>query len=137
MAEYGAAHWFVPNAKTSRKSLVKELANCLEVMNDFLAYWGLKGFLCTMAVYIERYIREVGKLDASYLFDVLFVGAIIVVKMWEDKHIVNSVFAEQFDIPLNELNTNELNFLQAVDFNFGVSSVDTEKFILKIFKRKE
>eukprot|EP01089_Gocevia_fonbrunei_P010937 TRINITY_DN23975_c0_g1_i1.p1 TRINITY_DN23975_c0_g1~~TRINITY_DN23975_c0_g1_i1.p1 ORF type:complete len:165 (-),score=19.10 TRINITY_DN23975_c0_g1_i1:55-492(-) len=137
LTSYAATNWFYISSTStySKQSLTHDIYACLKVMNQYLHYWGLKNFIGALAVYIQRYINRVGKLQPIHIFDIMFTGSLLVVKIWVDKAISNTEFAKIFEVPVSEMNLNELNFLKAIDYDFGLTSEDVNDFTKKFIKK--
>jgi len=131
LVERAADNWFTTATRTdyTRKQLIEDIKECVNVLQKFLHYWGLKQFLVPMMIYVDRYIKEIGKLGPEHIFDILFVSTVVTIKMWEDKFIRNTTFAKMFSMPTEELNVNERNFLNAVDYDLALTPEQIDQFI--------
>jgi len=127
-AERAAESWFVCK-EYSKKQLVRDILECMEVLEKFLQYWGFKEFFVPMLIYVDRYIEQVGKLGPVHIFDLFFVSTVVTVKFWEDKRITNSTFSKMFSMPTQELNINERNFLTAVDYDLSLTIDQVNQFL--------
>jgi hypothetical protein len=108
-----------------------DIYESLEVIQKFLVYWNMGSFFGVMLVYIQRYIKRVGRVDSCHVFNLIFVATVVTIKFWEDFWIDNSKFSDMFKCSVEELNLNERNFLTAINYNLTV----TEGRLRKKMKR--
>eukprot|EP01088_Endostelium_zonatum_P011792 TRINITY_DN25952_c0_g1_i1.p1 TRINITY_DN25952_c0_g1~~TRINITY_DN25952_c0_g1_i1.p1 ORF type:complete len:181 (-),score=37.89 TRINITY_DN25952_c0_g1_i1:97-639(-) len=132
LAEQAADRFFTTkNCEESytNKQLVSDVLESMEVLEKFLDYWTLKHFFVPMLIYVDRYVAQVGKLGPVHIFDILCVACVVTVKVWEDKWITNTTFAKMFAITKEELNINERNFLNALDYDLSVTNEEVLEFL--------
>jgi len=133
IARYASLHWFT-SQELKKKQIYNSIYNNLTLLEDFLDYYGLRqNFLVTMVIYVERYLKEVGKIDASCAFDVFLVATVLVVKMWEDKWITNKAFSRMFSTNVKDLSTNEVQFLSAIDYDLAVDNPQIVAFMERLY----
>jgi len=131
-SNFGADTWFRCDSEDpfyTRDHLIHDILECLQVLEKFLDYWGMRDFVVPMLIYVDRYINQVGKLGAVHIFDIFFVSTVITIKVWEDKWITNLTLAKMFNMPIDELNINERNFLTGIDYDLGVTREQVEEFL--------
>jgi len=130
-SQFAADRWFVYDCEPDypRSQLILDILECLQVLEKFLDYWGMRDFVVPMLIYVDRYIKQVGKLGPVHIFDIFFVSTVITIKVWEDKWITNSTLAKMFNMPTEELNINERNFLTALDYDLSVTRDQVEEFL--------
>jgi len=133
IARYASLNWFT-SEELKKKQIYNEIYSSLQMLEDFLDYYGLRqNFLVTMVIYVERYLREVGKVDASCAFDVFLVATIVTVKMWEDKWITNKAFSKMFATNPRDLSANEIQFLAAIDYDLAVDNSHIVDFMERLY----
>ena len=138
IARYAALNWFTSET-LKKKQIYNTILESLTMLEDFLDYYELRqNFLITMVIYVERYIKEVGKqADASYANDIFLVATMITVKMWEDKWITNKAFSKMFSANVKSLSTNEIQFLAAIDYDLGVENSHIVDFMERLYGLKK
>eukprot|EP01113_Clastostelium_recurvatum_P043058 TRINITY_DN705_c3_g1_i1.p1 TRINITY_DN705_c3_g1~~TRINITY_DN705_c3_g1_i1.p1 ORF type:complete len:256 (-),score=48.56 TRINITY_DN705_c3_g1_i1:92-859(-) len=71
--------------------------------------------------YADMFVARHG-LKMDTLFDLLLASTMVSVKFWAEEYIdINAIVAAHFNIPLKDVNTLEMRFVQALDFKLYMS----------------
>eukprot|EP01088_Endostelium_zonatum_P001830 TRINITY_DN12198_c0_g1_i1.p1 TRINITY_DN12198_c0_g1~~TRINITY_DN12198_c0_g1_i1.p1 ORF type:complete len:206 (-),score=48.25 TRINITY_DN12198_c0_g1_i1:39-626(-) len=137
LSVYASEHWFT-SEKLTRRKIEKEVTDDVTVIMDLLQFFGLDvDFYITLMIYVERYIKVVGKQDAENIFDILLVAALSTLKMWEDANIKNIDCARLFSADPIKLKSDELKFLQKLDYDLIVEPSQIKEFKQRVMGSKE
>jgi len=134
-AQYGMKHWFVVPTTSEKKAaqVEKEFKECTSILEDMLEYYGLDvGFYVVMLIYVERYVKVVGKVEEDLIFDLMLAAAISTIKMWKDVTLRNRQCARLFGIDSKLVCDNEIDFLTEVNYNLVVDKDQLAEFTTRV-----
>jgi len=115
----------------SKKAIFSTIIHtCTEHLAHILTLFSCNSMYLPVIYYCDLYVRQKKQICVGDLLQLLFVGAIVTMKFWDEEHVddLNAVFSKLFSMPLNSLLKLEIEMLKTIDYKLYVDESQIMKF---------